>query len=382
MRIAQIIDRVHVTGGAERLQHTFAEALDPRLVELTVITLREFPDSEAELRDRGVRVVTFPARSFADPRRAHALLRFIRGERFDLLHAHLVRSTVLAGLAGELTRTPLVVTLHNTRRSTNVGRALQIAERWILRRADRVIAVGWETAGVHEREVGRVIDVIPNAVGEPALLSPHERAEVRRELGVPEGAPLLLAVGRVVPQKAYSDLVRAFAKLPVGPGPAPQLRIAGRGRLVDSVAREIESLGLAPRARLLGLRTDVSRLLAASDLYVNSSHWEGMPVALLEAMAAGLPVVATDVGDVPRVLDASSGVLVPPRDPAALASAIAELVADPAQRQQLGAGGRARASAHFGAQAWAKRHVALYAEVIRTRHAHRVLPAREETRCA
>jgi glycosyltransferase involved in cell wall biosynthesis len=380
-----MIDRVHVSGGAERLQHTLAEALDPRAVELTVITLREgLPESEAALRDRGVRIVNFPADRFADLRRARALLDFIRAECFDLLHAHLVRSTILAGLAGRSTGTPVVATLHNTERRSGVGPALRIAERWVLRRAtDRVIAVGWETASAHRGALGaRAIDVIPNAVGEPPLLSAGERAEARRELGVPHGAPLLIAVGRIVPQKAFTDLLRAFAQLPTQE-PAPQLRIVGRGRLEVRVAREIERLGLGARARLLGLRSDVPRLLAASDLYASSSHWEGLPVAMLEAMAAGLPVVATKVGDVPRVVDASCGVLVAPRDPAALAFAISGLVGDPLRREQLGACGRARVRANFGTRAWAERHMALYAEVVRTRPSYLNLPAQEEaTRCA
>jgi glycosyltransferase involved in cell wall biosynthesis len=382
VRVAQIIDRVHVSGGAERLQFTFADALDPRAVELTVITLRDgLPEAEQALRARGVRVVTFSARRFPDLSRAQALVRFVRRERFDVLHAHLVRSTVLAGIAGQLSGTPMIATLHNTDRRSGVGAALRVAEHWVLRNAaERVIAVGWETARVHRAALGaREIDVIPNAVGEPAHLSADERAEVRRELGVPEGAPLLLSVGRLVPQKAPIDLLRAFAQLPQY-GALPELRFAGVGRLEAGLAREIEQLGLGARVRRLGLRSDVPRLLAASDLYVSASRWEGLPVAMLEAMAAGLPVIATHVGDVPRVLDSGSGVLVPPRDPDALAGAIAALLADPERRERLGAGARARARTDFGAEAWAARHMALYAEVARRRPLHLVPP--EETRCA
>jgi glycosyltransferase involved in cell wall biosynthesis len=382
VRVAQMIDRVHCTGGAERLQQTFAEALDPRAVALTVITLREsLPESEAALRDRGVQVASFPARRFSDPGRMRALLRFIRAERFDLLHAHLIRSTIIAGVAGRFTGTPVVATLHNTKRRSGVPRALRIAERWALRRADRVIAVGWETARANREIVGaRAIDVIPNAVGEPRPISARERAEARRELGVPDGAPLLISVGRLVPQKAPTDLLRAFARLPACT-PAPELRIVGRGRLEDGLAAEVERLGLADRVQLLGLRSDVPRLLGASDLYVSSSHWEGLPVAMLEAMALGLTVVATSVGDVPRVLDAGSGVLVPPNAPDALAGAIAALIADPVRRRNLGAGGRARVRKQFDTRAWAERHIALYAEVTGERPNDR-LPAREEDRCA
>jgi len=370
VRVAQMIDRIHLSGGAERLQQTFAEALDPNQIELTVITLREgHPEAEAKLRDRGIRIATFPAERFGDPRRASALARFVRAGRFDVLHAHLVRSTILAGIAGRLSGTPVVATLHNTQRRSGVGPALQIAERWVLRNiVRRVIAVGWETARAHRELLGeRAIDVIPNAVTEPRVLSARERAETRHELGVPDGAPLLLSAGRLVPQKAISDLLQAFAKLR-DLQPAPDLRIAGRGRLEASLAREIEQLGLGGRARLLGLRSDVPRLLAASDLYVSSSHWEGLPISILEAMAAGLPVVATHVGDAPRAIGVDSGVLVAPRDPAALARAIADLLADPVRLRGLGIAGRARVRAEFGAEAWAERHQALYAEVVERRH--------------
>jgi len=382
VRVAQIIDRVHLSGGAERLQRTFAEAIDPNEVELTVITLRDgMPESEVELRDLGVRVVSFPAKTFADLRRARALIRFVREQRFDLLHAHLPRSTILAGIAGPASGTPVIATLHNTERRSGVGPVLQAAERWVLRRvARRVIAVGWETARTqHDALGGREIDVIPNAVSEPRVLSATERAETRRELGVPDGAPLLISVARLVPQKAIQDLLLAFAQLSRS-DPAPQLRIAGRGRLEDDLAREIPRLGLGDRARLLGLRSDVPRLLASSDLYVSSSHWEGLPVAILEAMAAGLPVVATRVGDAPRALGVDSGVLVAPRDPRALARAIEQLLADPIRLRELGAAGRARARAKFGVSAWAERHMALYAEVVGRRERSGVSQG-EESRC-
>jgi glycosyltransferase involved in cell wall biosynthesis len=245
-----------------------------------------------------------------------------------------------------------------------------------------VIAVGWETARAHAAALGgRAIDVIPNAVGELPPIAEGERDELRRQLGIGDATPLVIAVGRLAPQKALSDLLRAFALLRT-PDPTPQLRIVGRGRLRSALQSEIDALGLRDRVRLLGLRSDVPRLLAASDLYVSSSHWEGLPVAMLEAMAAGVPVIATEVGDVPRVLDPGCGVLVPPRDPAALARAIAELIADPVRRRRLAAGGRSRVRAQFGLQAWADRHMMLYEEVAGLRPRTEELLAREEARCA
>lgn len=382
MRVAQMIDRVHTSGGAERLQRTFAETIDPARVELTVITLRpDQPEAVAWLRAHGVRVASFPARRFGDPARARDLLNFLRRERFDLIHTHLVRSTVLGAVLGRMSGTPVVTTLHNTEHNHKVGPALRWTERWVLRNAvDRVIAVGWETARARDASLGpSAIQVIPNAVTAVPELSPDEREAARRELGVPPGAPLVLAVGRLVAQKAFSDLLSAFAQLP-HLDPAPRLRIAGRGYLESALAEEIETRGLADRVALLGVRSDVARLLGAADLYASSSHWEGLPVAMLEAMSAGLPVVATDVGDVPRVLDADCGVLVPARDPSALAAALGALLGDSDRRKRLGDAARLRAQRHFGADAWAERHLNLYAAL--RRRGDRALPAREETRCA
>jgi glycosyltransferase involved in cell wall biosynthesis len=378
----QIIDQLRPVGGAERLQTTFAEAVRDEDVELTVVTLHDNdPASVRELEDLGARVVDFASPRFLSPGRARALSRFLRSGRFDVVHTHLVRSTILGCLVGRSAGIPTVATLHNVRRRVQKWGLLLAVESAVLRRAtDRVVAVGWETARVHGARIGRDIEVIPNAVGELAPLSAAERAAVRLELGVPEDAPLALSVGRLHPQKGFPDLLRAFERV-VAVQPDAHLRIAGIGRQRSELSRQIRSSALADRVELLGLRRDVPRLLGAADVYVSAALWEGLPVAILEAMAAGLPVVATRVGDVPRVVGPGMGALVEAGDAEGLADASIALLTDPALRRRQGTAARAHVRACFGREAWAARWLSLYRDLVGPQAA---MPAgtAEEPRCA
>jgi glycosyltransferase involved in cell wall biosynthesis len=190
-------------------------------------------------------------------------------------------------------------------------------------------------------------------------LDPTERRKLRRELGVEGSTPLLISVGRLHPQKAIPDLLCALARLR-DEGIDFALRLAGAGPSGALVQEEIARLRLADRVTLLGVRRDIPRLLGASDLYVSSSLWEGLPVATLEAMAAGLPVVATAVGDVPYAVTPETGTLVEPGDVEALADAVARMLRDKERRALQGAAARRRAREHFGREAWIERILAIY----------------------
>jgi len=365
MRVAQMIDELRLAGGAEALQETFAEAVQHHDIDLTIMTLHDNEaDSVRHFESLGVRVVSMHARRFSSPSRAARVVRFLREERFDLVHTHLIRSTIIGTGAARLVGTPTVATLHNTRRNVRLHPGLDFMDTWALRHwTDRVIAVGWETAVANEGRLrGRHIDIIPNAVAACPDLAQGERAAVRAELGVPEDAPLVIAVGRLNPQKAFPDLFEAFSILR-DRGSNAQLRIAGRGRFEAELRGDIEKRKLGGHVQLLGLRRDVSRLLAASDVYVSSSIWEGLPVATLEAMAAGLPVVATRVGDVPRIVTAETGSLVEPGRPAELAEALQRVLDDAELRAQQSRAARRRVEEDFLSEAWANKILSLYREL-------------------
>jgi glycosyltransferase involved in cell wall biosynthesis len=168
----------------------------------------------------------------------------------------------------------------------------------------------------------------------------------------------LLSVGRLRAPKDFLTLVRAMAALEPG---SAGLRIAGDGPERAALADEVARLGLESTVELLGTRTDVAELLAGADVFVLSSDSEGLPMSVLEAMAAGLPVVASAVGGVPEaVRDGETGTLVPPGDSAALAHALRRLVSDPALRDRLGEAGRRRVEREFSLERFEREHLDLY----------------------
>jgi glycosyltransferase involved in cell wall biosynthesis len=203
------------------------------------------------------------------------------------------------------------------------------------------------------------IEVISNAVSTISSLPDEERISVRKELSISPSQPVLITVGRFVPPKSYEDLVDAFAKL-LDEHPNTVLIMIGDGPLFSRVKAHITSLNLQESVRLLGERDDVPRFLASSDVYVSSSIWEGLPMAVLEAMMAGLPVVATEVGDIPRIIDSSVGRVVPASKPKLLASAIEFLLDNDSARKKMGIAAQEYAVHHFSVDIWMEKLLNLY----------------------
>jgi glycosyltransferase involved in cell wall biosynthesis len=174
--------------------------------------------------------------------------------------------------------------------------------------------------------------------------------------------PLMLSVGRLKAPKDFWTLVSAMASLPSG---SCRLRIAGDGPERAALSEEIHSLGLDGAVELLGDRNDIVDLLRESHLFVLSSRSEGMPMSVLEAMASGVPVVASAVGGIPElVVDEESGLLVEPGDPQPLAAAIARVISDAELRQRLATAGYERASRLFDTERWRQEHVNLYQRLL------------------
>lgn len=358
MRIAQLIDSLSV-GGAQKLLVQFAQAVRDLDIELTVASLRpsRHGDLAGELEGLGVRVQNFPGRGLLDPLRAVRLFGFLRRGKFDVLFTHLTSANALGPLAGRLARVPTIATLHGLR----VARPprLRVVESWSLRHmATCTVAVGHAVAESHRETLfGARCVVVPNPVSRTRALPVDERIAVRREL-IGTKSIMLASVGRLRPVKGFGDLLTAFAEvLRTHPGAA--LVIAGAGAMEAELRARIDSLGLRGHAHLLGIRDDVPRLLAAADAYVCSSHREGLPLSLLEAMEAGLPVVATDVGDVRSVVVEGTGLIVPPRDPRAMAHALRQLLDDPERLRALGASARRHVHESYRVDRWVERLVRL-----------------------
>jgi glycosyltransferase involved in cell wall biosynthesis len=193
------------------------------------------------------------------------------------------------------------------------------------------------------------VEVIYNGIDLSAFDNPgRDRREARRELGLADGDVALIQVARLHPLKDHATALRALARV-VRQRPDVRLVVVGAGPQEAAIARQVRELGLGPFVRLLGRRHDVPRLLGAADLALLSSRSEGIPLALIEAMAAGLPAVATRVGGIPEVVEEGiTGALAPAGDDEALAAQILRLVGDPAARAGLAASARRRAFDRFG----------------------------------
>jgi len=363
VHVLQMIDSLRV-GGAQMLLVHFAREARLRNVQTTVLSLYRGVTTTVvdELHALDVPIVWFTARKLFAPRRIIDITHFLRQGKFDVIHTHLSYANILGTLTGRLSGIPVVGTLHSAGIDEHPAQAVRDRiEIWAMRYGMRsVIAVGPTVASVHgERLRGRPIEVIPNAVANAVQLTAEERSALRRQLTGDPQRPLVIAVGRLTPAKGYGDLITAFAGLHARQ-PEARLVIVGDGTECEALTQQIMAMGMQETILLAGTRNDVPRLLAASDLFVSSSHWEGLPLAILEAMMAGLPIIATAVGDIPNVILPDSGIVVPPHQPQTLASCIEELLVDEARRRSLGEAARANAIHKYSVHAWGERVFGLY----------------------
>jgi glycosyltransferase involved in cell wall biosynthesis len=282
-----------------------------------------------------------------DPRGAFHLRRALRAETFAIVHQHfggrLVRRVVRAG-----TRARIVAHLWARVSESAYDRLLSphVSD------ADAVLATS--------AAVARIVSGVPVQVVYPGV-------RVFRETHTRRSAahPTVGTAARLVPIKGMIDLVRAFAAVRADV-PDVRLEIAGSGRERTRLEHEIDALGLAGTVKFLGWRTDLSELLPSWDIFALASFDEGLPIATLEAMAAGLPVVATAVGGVPELVsDGRTGFLVPRGDVAALAARLRVLLLNEEKRLVMGAAGRARAREEFSIERMVAAVAAVYDEVLR-----------------
>ncbi|WP_410597403.1 glycosyltransferase [Amycolatopsis sp. lyj-23] len=253
---------------------------------------------------------------------AWATRRAIARFRPDVVLAHNVGASLVTRLAG---RRPVTV-FHGV-----ADEDYPAAARILRRTSARVVAVSTATADRLAAAGPARPVVIPNAVFPRTPV--FGRAEIRASLGVPERTPVALCLARLEPQKRHDVLLDAWAAV----GGDAVLWLAGDGSLRADLERRAQALGR--RVEFLGTRADVPDLLAAADVTVLTSDWEGLPLAVLESMAAGRPVVATGVGGIGEVLAGGGGIVVPPADPAATAAALNTLLFDPAARETVAAEG-------------------------------------------
>lgn len=326
------------------------------------------------VRDAGFRVEPVEvARSYDIRRHAASVRRLVdlfRREQFDLVHVHTPVASLIGRLAAWRAGVPKIVyTAHGFYFHEFMPwpkRSLFVGLEWLAGRVTDVLFTQSEEDAETARRLGLCRSGVIEAIGngtEPGCFAPDPavRVRVRRDLGSPGDAPVIMVTGRLVAEKGHPELFRAMR------GVAGELWVVGERLASDHATAIDDALAaleadpeLRRRVRLLGYRSDVPDLLRAADIFVLPSHREGMPRSIIEAMCAGLPVVATDIrGSREEVVDGETGLLVPLGDEAALAAALGRLVADTALRRRMGEAGRARALRLYDESRVVARQIAL-----------------------
>jgi glycosyltransferase involved in cell wall biosynthesis len=316
-----------------------------------------FTAAGADFRPVGISAGLAP---LADARAVLAMRQATAGA--DLVHAHGLRAGLVAAAARRLDRSrrPLVLTLHNALQEGTgpTQRLLRRLEGVTIRAADLVLAVSGDLAANARRLGARDVRLAP-AIAPPRPPAQRTRDEVRAELGVEEGRPLVVAVGRLHPQKGYDVLLDAVARWQGRVDPL--VAVAGDGPLQDELAARIAAERLP--VRLLGRRDDVADLLGAADLCVLPSRWEGSPFTGQEALRAGTPLVCTRAGGMPELFGAAAE-MVPVGDAAALADAVVRVLTDPVRAEELADAGPRQAAGWPDQAATERQVVAVYRELL------------------
>ena len=351
----------NAVGGLERVVRSLAtghRALGHRVC-VAVIHEREqedHPFSDA-LADSGVEVI--PIRVAVRAYRTERAMIAALCERLrpDVVHTHGYRPDVVdAGVARRL-KIPTVTTAHGFTGGGWKNRLYERLQRYAFRQFDAVVAVSRPLAEALARDRvlrGRIHE-IRNAWDDAVAFLDHSAA--RRELGVPDDGFRLGWVGRVTHEKGPDVMVQALALLG---DTAVRVSMLGDGRERDPLQKRGQALGVAARMTWHGNVAEAASLFRAFDVFVLSSRTEGTPIALFEAMAAGVPVVATAVGGVPEVVSPAEAILVPPDDPARLADAVRETLRNPAAARERARAAQRRLEREFAVQPWLERYDMLY----------------------
>ena len=349
--------------GSQQYAVSLAAELNRRLYTPVVCSMNEGGPLEAELLAREIPFTVMNSPAGLRPEALWHLFKLFRRTRAEVVHTHHFRQLLHSIVPAKLVGARLVHTEHTSLNHPldDYGKLrCRIALRLLSRMCDAVVAVGTDGAQFLRDEIGIPGDkvyVVPGGINIEQYC--ESRQDCRLALGFQTTDRIIVTVARLYPQKNHRLLLAAFDILHRKSENA-KLLIVGGGPEEGVVRAEIDRLGLGLSVSMLGIRRDIPRILAASDLFLMSSDFEGVPISVLEAMAACLPVVSTNVGDLPMVVrDGVNGRLVPPGNPEALAAAALEVLSEPGVAARMGAAGR-RHVENFTARAMAEKYEQLY----------------------
>jgi len=362
LRIAHLIES-DGPGGAERVVADLAIHLQAAGARNVVVLPA---NGEGWLSDQlagsGVTIEHFHLHSPVSPACARSLAEMLRRHEIAVAHSHEFSLAVYGSWASWLAGVQHLITMHGSRYYAGKLQR-RVAMRAAVAASGRTIAVSGSLAAAMSRDLWIArsrITTIANGVRHAVV----ERPTLRDELRLEPADRLIVAVGNLYPVKGHRHLIDAVALL-AARHPTLHLAICGRGDLADALAAQARDRGLANRLHLLGMRADVSAVLAAADIFVHPSVSEGLPLALLEAMFAARPIVASDVGEIGTALGRGEvGILVEAANPPALAAALERLLSDPEMARTLGGRARARARAEYDVAQMVRRYASLYYELL------------------
>jgi glycosyltransferase involved in cell wall biosynthesis len=375
-----MVDGIGTQGGGETLARSLAMGLDPDRFERTFCVTRWGPESDTsslpELEGAGVHFLGLERDSRFARRPWRELLAYVAEHQVAVMHTHKVGSNAWGALLRRWSKVPVLIAQEHGVTEEDAGRRGLLDKRLIAPRVDAFVAVceadkeRMIDVGVHAQK----IRVIRNGIAAhaPAV----GETEMRGSLDIPPGAPVVGAVAMLRPEKALDVLIDAAALLaPKIPG-LIVLIVGGPAwtepEVADQLHEHARARGVADTVRFLGLRRDATDILTVFDVAVLCSDREAAPLAILEYMEAGKPVVATRTGGIPEIVeDESTGILVEPRDPAALAEAISSLLEDQDRAARFGAAGRERRRREFDIDLMVQRFEDLYEELWRANRGDR-----------
>ena len=324
---------------------------------------------EAALK-RGVDVIPLCSAHRFDPRLAMALVKIVRERRIQIIHSHEYKSDILAYLASLVCAVPIMTTVHGWIQNHLKSRLYIGASQAVMRRFDRVVAVSGRTkAAVVASGVDpeRVVVIQNGIVIDDYEPHRYARGEFRKAYGIPLDALLVGHVGRLSPEKGQLDLLRAAPSV-LARYPETRFALIGDGPHLDALERETASLGLADRVVFTGHLTNVRPVYRDLDVLALTSHTEGLPNVVLEALCMETAVLATDVGGTGEIItDEATGLLVPSKEPALIATGLERLIGNDGFRRTLALNGRRFVHQHFNFARRVAREEALYRELLAER---------------
>jgi len=373
VRILQVVGGMDRGGAETWLMHVLRNIDRDRFQMEFLVHTTESSAFDDEIRALGSKVIPClqPSNPVVYARNFKQIMR--QYGPYDVVHSHVQHFSGYALYLAYRAKVPLRI-VHSHLDTSGISQQAHGLRRLYFSTMQRWIS-NYATAGLAvSREAGSALfgarwfedrryEVLYCAIDlEPFSNQEVNARAVRAELGIPENAFVIGHVGRFHEQKNHKFLIEIASEI-ARREPEMRLLLVGDGPLRGQLDRQTVELGLEGHVFLLGQRDDVGTLLEASDIYVTSSHWEGLPVSVLEAMAAGLPVIATTVGELPYLVVRQAGSLVPPRQPERLAAEINNLLLNPERMESMGAAGREHIRKNFSPEVWVRQLLTLYAGV-------------------